>query len=141
MIYDLNNSIGFTIARTQGKIRNVMIRKFREFDLTPNQWAVLNHLSLDNGKPTTEISKITFKDIPNTIRILQKLEKKGLISHYINSEDKRVSFYYLSDKGADLREKLYPIGTGVMEQSVKGIEPEKVKELIDLLNKIYDNLE
>lgn len=141
MIYDLNNSIGFTIARTQGKIRNVMIRKFREFDLTPNQWAVLNHLSFDEGTPTTEISKITFKDIPNTIRILQKLERKGLVYHHINSEDKRVSLFYLSEKGADLREKLFPIGMSVMEQSVKGIEPKKVKELIGLLNKIYDNLE
>lgn len=141
MIYDLSNSIGFTIARAQGKIRNVMIRKFREFDLSPNQWAVLNHLSIDVGTPPTEISQITFKDIPNTIRILQKLEKKGFVYHHINTDDKRVSFYYLSDKGANLREVLFPIGTSVMEQSVKGIAPEKVKELIDLLNKIYDNLE
>lgn len=141
MIYDLSNSIGFTIARTQGKIRNVMIRKFREFDITPNQWAILNYLSLDYGTPTTEISKITFKDISNTIRILQKLEKKGLVYHHINSDDKRVSLFYLSDKGVNLREKLFPIGTSVMEDSVKGIEPEKVKELMDLLNKIYNNLE
>ncbi|MDV8114608.1 MarR family winged helix-turn-helix transcriptional regulator [Bacillus sp. BAU-SS-2023] len=140
MIYDLSNSIGFTIARTQGKLRNVMIRKFREFDLTPNQWAVLNYLSIDYGIPPTEISKITFKDIPNTIRILQKLEKKGLVCHHINPDDKRVSLFYLSDKGYNLRDELFPIGTSVMEQAVKDIDPEKVKELIDLLNKIYDNL-
>lgn len=140
MTLNLENIIGFAMARTQGKIRALMIQKFKEFDLTPTQWAILTQLSIDNGIPPTEISKITFKDIPNTIRMLQKLEKKELVYHHVNPYDKRVSLFYLSDKGVKLRNTLLPIVIDIMNQAVKGIDSDKVQELIDLLNLIYQNL-
>lgn len=140
MIYDATNSIGFIIARTQGRIRTIMTQQFKEWDITPGQWTIINYLSKDNGFSPTEISEITFNDIPNTIRILQKLEKKGLVFRQIKSEDKRVSLYFLTDQGASLRDVLFPIGTQAMKQAVKGISPSKVEELKVLLKNIYANL-
>lgn len=140
MIYDLSNSIGFHIARTRGAIGTTLNQKFRPFGVTVGQWALLNYLSEENGIPPTKISEITFKDIPNTLRILQKLEKKGLVSHEVNLPDRRSKLYYLTSEGVKLRDQLFPIGNAVMEKAVQGIDPAKVKEMKKMLADIFDNL-
>lgn len=140
MIYDLSNSIGFHIARTRGAIGTTLNQKFKPFGVTVGQWALLNYLSTENGLPPTKISEITFKDIPNTLRILQKLEKKGLVSHEVNLPDRRSKLYYITEEGERLRDILFPIGNEVIKQATIGIAPAKVQEMETLLRTIFDNL-
>lgn len=137
---NIESLVGFVIAKTQGKIRAELIQRLKEYNITPTQWAILSQLSDTNGIPPTEISKITFKDIPNTIRMLQKLEKNNLVYHHQDPSDRRVSFYYLTEDGIRVSNILTNIVIEVMDNATEGIDADMIDKLIELLNRIYDNL-
>jgi hypothetical protein len=41
----------------------------------------------------------------------------------------------------ELKEKLIPLAKGILERALDGIGPEKTRELKDMLNRIYYNME
>lgn len=44
MEFKLDESLGFIINRTNTKLKNELLHRFREHDVTPEQWSVLNRL-------------------------------------------------------------------------------------------------
>lgn len=83
---------------------------------------------------------MSFKDKPNTNRILEKLQMKALIVREPHPTDKRAYRIFLTDRGWTLRDELIPIARQLLDDAPKGIEKQKVMELKMLLNQLYDNL-
>ena len=115
-------------------------KRLRPYGLTPEQWALLNRLGEKDGVTQRELSERTFKDQPNTTRILDKLEKKKLIRKANNPEDRRAFIVFLTDKGKEVRNKIIPITAHLNDEAAKGIGGENRRRLIDLLNHVYENL-
>ena len=136
---DINNSLGFILYKTQGKLQNAFHQLLKEYDITPEQWGLLRCLSENEGVAPTELAEIILKDKPNTTRIANKLKKKGLVTYQDNLIDKRSYLIFITLKGTQLLEKVLPIKMSLNNQAVKGISEEKIEELKELLNKIYHN--
>jgi len=83
---------------------------------------------------------LTFKDKPNTNRILEKLIIKGLVIRKSHPVDKRAFQLFLTESGWALREQLIPKVKELLTKATTGMEPHKVAELKKLLNQIYDNV-
>jgi DNA-binding MarR family transcriptional regulator len=117
-----------------------LFQRFKENNVTPEQWAVLNCLWEQEGITPKELSDLTFKDKPNTNRILEKLIIKGLVVRKSHPEDKRAFQIFLTDSGWALREQLIPKAKELLDKATTGIEEHKVTELKNMLNQIYDNI-
>lgn len=140
MDFKLEDSLGFIVNRTNVKLKNELNQHFKTYDVTPEQWGLLNRLWEKEGISPKELSESLTKDFPNTIRIIDKLEKKEMIIKRENPLDKRSSLIYLTDKGKDLKNVLIPRARKALDKALKGIDKEKQQELIFLLNKIYENI-
>lgn len=138
---DISNSLGFILNKTNTKLKNELLQHFKQYDVTPEQWGILNRLWDQEGLSPKELSELNYKDFPNTIRILEKLEKKELIIKQENPLDKRSSLIFLTDKGRSLEQILPPLAAQILKKALKGIDKEQEQELKFLLNKIYSNLE
>ena len=138
---DISNSLGFILNKTNSKLKNELLQHFKQYDVTPEQWGILNRLWDQEGLSPKELSELNYKDFPNTIRILEKLEKKELIIKKENPLDKRSSLIFLTVKARCLEHILPPLATQILKRALKGIDKEKEQELKFLLNKIYSNLE
>ncbi|HEY3424193.1 MAG TPA: MarR family transcriptional regulator [Negativicutes bacterium] len=134
------NSLGFILCKTQRKLQNAYNHKLKQFDITVEQWGILNCLSETGGIVPTELSEIILKDKPNTIRILNKLKKKELVIYQDNPSDKRSYLILITEKGRYLLALILPLVISVRRQAVKGISEEKKEELVGLLDQIYYNL-
>jgi DNA-binding MarR family transcriptional regulator len=138
--FKLDDSLGFILNKTNTKLKNELFQRFKEYDVTPEQWAVLNCLWEQEGVTPKELADRIFKDKPNTNRILEKLQMKELIVRKLHPIDKRAYQIFLTDRGWALKKELIPKVMQLLETAAIGIEKHKVLEMKKLLNQLYDNL-
>ena len=88
----LDKSLGFLLDVTNAKLKIEMLRRFKEngYDITPEQWIVLNSIREREGVCQRELADLTFKDKPTITRILDLLVKKQLIRRETDSKDRRI---------------------------------------------------
>lgn len=111
------------------------------FDLTPEQWSVLNRLMEKDGINQNRLAERTVKDRHNINRILNQLEKKGYIERRHDSSDKRVHLIFLTKSGRITNEKLFPKFLDHLHQRFKGIGLEDLDCLRRMLRTMYRNIE
>jgi DNA-binding MarR family transcriptional regulator len=141
MKYIIEESLGFIISRTNQKLSNYLTRKFKSYDITPEQWGLLNRLWEKDGISQKELSEISIKDQTTVTRILDKLERKGLIKRQTSPDDRRSFLIFLTDTGRSLENKLVPIAYEVLDEALQGLSEEEIKQMKLLLNKIFMNIE
>lgn len=141
MKFIAEESIGFIISRTNQKLSNYLTRKFKQYDITPEQWAVLNRLWERDGVSQKEISEITIKDQTTLTRILDKLEGKGFIKRQTSPTDRRAFLIFLTDEGRNLEDILVPIAYEALDEALQGLRKEEINQLKVLLNKIFINVD
>lgn len=140
MQFKLDDSLGFILNKVNTRLKNELLQRLKEDDVTPEQWAILNCLWEREGATPKELADLTFKDKPNTSRILEKLIAKGLVIRHSHPVDKRAYQMFLTDEGKSVRERLIPRVNQLLSKATLGIEPYKVEETKKLLNQIYANI-
>ncbi|MCB8814627.1 MarR family winged helix-turn-helix transcriptional regulator [Desulfosporosinus shakirovi] len=140
MDFKLEDSLGFILSKTNTRLKNKLLQRFNEYNVTPEQWSVLNCLWTQEGLTPKELADMIFKDKPNTNRILEKLQTKELIVRKPHPVDRRAYQIFLTNRGWALKDELVPKAIQLLEEATKGIEKQKIAEIIKLLNQMYDNI-
>jgi len=81
-----------------------------------------------------------FKDQPNTARILDKLQQKGVIRRALSLSDRRSFIIYLTAAGNLLRKRLLPVVAGVVHDAFQGVDEDQQQLLKELLLRVCGNL-
>ncbi len=144
------DDIELAFAVISGKVSNainrVMIRQFRndEIDMTPEQWLVMTCLwhKVVGERPTQNmIAQATFKDRPSITRLLRNLERQELIVRSEKDGDKRANYVMLTEKGKALHEKVKNVTVKGLESIFYGFSEDEVKTAINLLGRVFANLQ
>lgn len=136
----LHLSIPFYIASASNVLRLRLHRAFKEkgYNITPDQWGILNTLWRKDGKTQSEISKNISKDTSSVTRMLDLLEKENFIERCRSKDDRRSYQIFLTPKGKKVKNKLISIVDEAHEMSLNGLSEEKRKLLVDMLNTICE---
>ena len=140
MEFNLDDSLGFILNKLNTKLKNELFKRFKEYEVTPEHWSVLNCLWIKDGITPSELAERIFKDKPNTNRILEKLQMKKLIVRKSNLLDKRSFQIFLTERGWELKDELIPKVTQLLDEATIGIEESKITEIKKILNQMYNNL-
>lgn len=140
--FNLNDSYGYLINLAAQRLKYELHRTFQAkgYDITPEQWAVLNRLWEQDGLSQVELAERTFKDKPGTTRILTLLERKGIVLRRRDAEDGRVMHVFLTKAGKELKEKLIPCAEEVLAKSGQNLTKEEVMQFTRTLKKILENV-
>ncbi|MDO7786621.1 MarR family winged helix-turn-helix transcriptional regulator [Desulforamulus aquiferis] len=141
MTFKLDNSLGYLLNRTNTRMKNNLLHHLRDYDVTPEQWAVLNRLWEKEVISPKELAELTSKDLPTIVRILSKLEKKGFITRKINPEDSRAYLIFLTIEGRELQGKLTPLALEALDKATRGLDKKQIEEFKVVLNKMFENLD
>ncbi|CAB1075368.1 hypothetical protein D1AOALGA4SA_3188 [Olavius algarvensis Delta 1 endosymbiont] len=141
--YPLENSPGYLLNRLAAKMNAVLHRAFKSagYNITAQQWAVLNRLWEENGLHQSLLAERTTKNRHNVSRMLTVLEKQGLLERRPDPEDARLQRIYLTEKGAKLQEVLVPIAHSVIESMFKGLKKSDLESLRHTMGHLSDNLD
>ena len=102
----LEESLAFRIYRTQRLLRQNFLASGEAagFDLTPEQFFLLNKLRRDDGQPQGALVDPALGDRPNLTRIVAGLERRGLVQRSADPTDRRVRRVHLTEEGAALHD-------------------------------------
>lgn len=98
-------SVPYRVAQTANKINQSLTKVLRDFDVAPEQRAILDFIDQDNTLSQNELSKNLGKDKTTISRTLDALEKKAYIVRIPTQEDKRVKTINLTSQGERVLEK------------------------------------
>jgi len=140
--FNLDDSYGYLINLEAQRLKYELHQTFQAkgYDVTPEQWAVLNRLWEQDGLSQVDLAERTFKDKPGTTRILNLLEKKGIVVRRPDESDGRVLRVFLTRIGKDLKDKLIPCAQEVLAKSGKNLSKEELVQFKLTLNQILRNL-
>jgi MarR family transcriptional regulator, organic hydroperoxide resistance regulator len=141
--FKLDDSFGYLINLAAQRLKYELHQNFQAkgYDITPEQWAVLNRLWEEDGLSQVDLAERTFKDKPGTTRILNLLEKKGVVVRRLDESDRRVLRVFLTKIGRDLKDKLIPCAQDVLIKSSKNVTEAEILQFKRTLNQILRNLE
>ncbi|MBD7912512.1 MULTISPECIES: MarR family transcriptional regulator [Clostridium] len=133
-------SIGQITNQTNKKIIYFLNSKLEVFDITLEQWNVLLKLSQENKINQKQLAHKVDKDEPTLARILNILERKGLVVRQPSKEDKRAFCLNLTDKGVSLKKKIEPFFGSLFEIIISGVAIEEIEIYKRVLMKINNNI-
>jgi DNA-binding MarR family transcriptional regulator len=141
--FSLNNSYGYLINLAAQRLKYELHQAFQAkgYDVTPEQWAVLNRLWEEDGLSQVELAERTFKDKPGTTRILNLLENKKFVTRHQDENDGRILRVFLTKTGRDLKEKLIPCAEEVLIRSGRNLTREQLSQFKQTLRQMFENLD
>ena len=140
--FKMNETPGYLIYLASMRNKLVQKKTYQRagYDLTPEQVGLLNRLYEKEGMTQRELAESTFKDKPNTTRIIDQLEKKNLVKRKPHPTDRRASCLFLTHKGRQTREDIISTLIELSKRVYKNFSKEEKKQLIFLVTKFYRNL-
>src|SRR5436190_7207239 len=105
---DLN--YGFILEKTGKKIKQSLQKIFVAlgFDVTVDQWVILNELYVHGTQNQVDLCERVFKDAPTVTRMIELLVRKEMVLREPCKDDRRKFRISLSKSGRSLVEKLLP---------------------------------
>lgn len=137
--YEPTQTVGYMMKDVHYSVTKMIDAEMHKHDLTAMQWRPL--LIVFYGKATTAagIAKQICMDTGATTRMLDRLEKKGLLVRTRCAHDRRVVNLALTDEGRRICESIPTDLCKVMNHHLKGFTQQEVDTLKSLLNRMLVN--
>ena len=108
-------------------------------DITIDQWLVLKTIHESVDITLQQVGGAVFKDFASVTRIVQLLERKGLLRRKPHPNDGRRSELVLTRAGESVIRTVEPIARANRRQALDGIDSEEVARLRAVLKRIIEN--
>lgn len=139
----LKQKIGLRLSRIGLLSKIFAIQTFlkAEFDITPEQFTVLNTLKENDGMYLRQLAQETLKDRPNITRIVSILEGKSYLTTANDKEEGRmVKKLFITKQGLEVCDKVLPTILDMWDFISKGITQKEISQFLLILDKLEENL-
>jgi DNA-binding MarR family transcriptional regulator len=142
VLLDVEHMTGFLIERSSKRMKQVcqQILKEKGFNITVDQWVVLQELNKNDGQGQIALANSTFKDAPTITRIIDLLCQKGYVERINNPDDRRRFKICLTQSGDNLISDVGPHILEFRKKAYAGLNQAQLANLKQSLNHIFDNL-
>lgn len=132
----LDHSLGFILNHAGRRMTQLLSHQFQPYDMTTEQWVVLHRLACEDGITQKLLAIRAEKDQTNITRILDQLERKGMVERRANEQDRRSFLTFITDQGRAMNDILTPIEQKVIASLLSGFTEEQSSQLRQLLIQI-----
>lgn len=135
-MYDIENSIGFLLAKAYQRGFALFKDHLDPYGLTPPQFSLLAFLWKEDGLSQTALSQKTLIDRTTIGGLVDRLEKLGLVKRLPHPEDRRAYRICLTNRGKELENELCATAAKVLAGFLAPLSEEEQTNLCHLLKKI-----
>lgn len=115
---------GFNVARIARRLRQAVDAELGVFGLTEATWRPLAYVGrLGGGVRQKELATALSIEGPSLVRLLDNLERRGLIERREDETDRRARGIYLTRAGRDLAVRVAKIGTEIQARLLASVPP------------------
>jgi DNA-binding MarR family transcriptional regulator len=128
-------SVGFSLVKARNVVISEMDAVLKDLDITAQQMGII--LCLGRGLATTpfELSKMLEIDSGLMTRMLDKLEKQGLLARERSVEDRRSVNLGLTEQGVAVMKEIPKVAPEALNRRLKDFTQEEFLEFHRLLEK------
>lgn len=126
----------YSLALIYSIVNNDITAFLKEHNLTPGKLNVLiaiKHHGGSKGLPQVEVSKHLIVTKSNTTKLLEKLEKEGLVTRMQQVDDKRVNITKITKKAENLLDSIWGEYNKKLKSLAGKLDSEKQRKLSSLL--------
>ncbi len=138
--YDFGESVGYLISRVRSSMSNLVTqRTVAELGVTSQQASVLFMVASGKCVLAAELAREYGIDASAVTRLVDRLEKRGLLRRVRSSEDRRAVRLALTPEGETIAARMPAIFTSVTDELSRGFTPEEVGFLKSMLRRLLVN--
>lgn len=136
---DIQESLAYRIHRFARLLRKqfLSLATANGFDLTPEQFFVLNRLRREDGASQTDLTETIFSDRPNLTRMVAKMADKGLVRRREDPEDGRRVRVFLTKKGQRIHDAFAEVVDAERRRLFAGV----LQRDLDAVDRVFARLE
>ncbi len=139
---EFDNTVLPWLGRTMKLIDLYIANHFQEqdIDLTKVQMILLVRLFYNDGQPQNDLALLTNRDKASLARLLDTMERKGLVVRVPSKDDKRIKLVHITKKGVELYESVRPLIKQMISKVQHGISEKDVQFTIKILKQLQLNI-
>lgn len=122
------------------QMRLVIDSKVAPFNLTRQKWVALSLVDQKPGISQIELAGALDIDRSTAGRLLDRMEKRGLIRRQKDTADRRITRVYIEAEAKPVLENLHDVSHEIKSVSASGLSDQEQNELVRLLGKMHKNL-
>ncbi|KAA2223594.1 MarR family winged helix-turn-helix transcriptional regulator [Chryseobacterium sediminis] len=142
-ISELALELGLAMSEMKSRLRQKIQTIVNEYDpdLSFELIEILGLLSRNNGINQQEIGNKVSKDKSSITYLINSLVKRELVERIADKNDRRNKQIFLTPKGKEIVETVYPWALDLYKKAVDNIEEEEIIKALLLVKKMTANLE
>ena len=129
---------GFRVARVARRLRQAVDAELRAYGLTEATWRPLAYVGrLGDGVRQKELATALAIEGPSLVRLLDSLERRGLIERREEETDRRARGIYLTRSGRHLAARVAKVGTEIQARLLASVPPAE----LETCQRVLDGIE
>lgn len=143
---ELNLDVKLIFSLLNGKVTTAIHQKLQEdfshsgLDITPEVWTVLLCLDGEGSMTQLELCNETLMGKSLISRLLDRMEKAGLVRREVNAADRRSNIIRLTGQGHLLKLKAQKVANRTLRDALRGLGHESLIITQDVLRQILANI-
>jgi len=122
-------------------MRRFFESQMKKYDITPPQFEVLMTLWNEDGIVLSELGRRLSRDGPTITGIIDRMEKKKLVTRKRSMRDRRVIQVYLTPYAWEIKENLMKMQLNAGQELTVNFSQEDIVALNMMLRRILTNIE
>jgi len=137
--FDPDRGIGRLLSRVKMGLQEALDRELAPFDITSAQYVILVNLAHNEADSASELCKGVSYDPGAMTRMLDRLERKGLVRRVRCGDDRRKVILQLTDEGKAVYPKLVAVHVKVLNHFLRNFSKTQAGQLETLLRRMLAN--
>jgi DNA-binding MarR family transcriptional regulator len=140
MINEKQNTVPLLLHDVAHQLRVMIDGKVEPYKLTRQTWVALSILEDAPGISQIELSTRLEIDRSSAGRLLERMEKRGLVYRQKDPDDRRIVRLYVTEEARPLLNQLNDVSSEIKTIAEDGFSQEEHQLLVRLLRKVQTNL-
>lgn len=138
----LNKQVGVFLNLVHFRFKQYLSAIFAKhgYDLTPEQFLVLDTLWDDGVLSQQELADILKKDKNSVTKLIDALERKRLVERIPDKIDRRLNLIHITELAKSMKDNITDIALDCTNQIIKDIPEEDLNVFVSVLNKMAENM-
>ncbi len=138
----LNKQVGVFLNLVHGQFKLYLKKIFNKhgFNLTPEQFLVMDTLWDEGVLSQQEIANIIIKDKNSVTKLIDALEKKGLVYRLTDTQDRRLNKIHLTPQAISIKDDITVIALKSTDSIIRDIPAKDLVTFVKVLNKMSENI-
>ena len=137
--YDPKRSIGGLLGRVKIEMGAALDAELARLDITAAQYVILMSIALEEADSASGLCKGISYDPGAMTRMLDRLERRGLVRRVAHPNDRRASNLELTAEGKEVYPKLRASAMKVLNRFLTGFTQKEAKHLERFLQRMLEN--